>query len=308
MKAAIIGAGISGLTLAQLLQSAGHEVFVIEKSKGVGGRMATRRSDGAIFDHGAQFYKPKKMFWHDRWLDQGLCKKWTENAEDQFWAALGGMTTLAKDLARDLEVHQEHHAERIQQDRGAFQIHCKNGKVFPAEQLFLSAPLPQSLELLTASAIEFDPALSQVKYAKALVGLFHVESSVGIQDYQQNLNSQIFSISNQTTKIAGSKPGFSVTMTPEWSECHFNEDDSLSLNEIQEFFLAEIGPAKIVSSQLKKWRYSHPFDLHSGSFAEVSKGLYLLGDAFGNGNFKSGSLGSAVASAKTLFDQLQSIS
>jgi predicted NAD/FAD-dependent oxidoreductase len=54
---AVIGAGISGLTCAQNLTDHDVPVTVFEKSRGVGGRMATRRSEhGAAFDHGAQYF------------------------------------------------------------------------------------------------------------------------------------------------------------------------------------------------------------------------------------------------------------
>ena len=42
---AIIGAGIAGVTAARTLLQAGHRVTLIEKSRGVGGRMSTRRTE-----------------------------------------------------------------------------------------------------------------------------------------------------------------------------------------------------------------------------------------------------------------------
>ena len=41
---AIIGAGLAGLTCAQQLHQAGYRVVIVEKSRGVGGRVATRPS------------------------------------------------------------------------------------------------------------------------------------------------------------------------------------------------------------------------------------------------------------------------
>ena len=40
---AIIGAGIAGLRAAETLRKAGLDVVVLEKSRGLGGRAATRR-------------------------------------------------------------------------------------------------------------------------------------------------------------------------------------------------------------------------------------------------------------------------
>ena len=59
-KIAIIGAGISGLTVAKELSKL-NEVTIFDKSRGVGGRMATKRIDDYHFDHGAQFFTAKSQ-------------------------------------------------------------------------------------------------------------------------------------------------------------------------------------------------------------------------------------------------------
>lgn len=54
-KVAVIGAGISGLGAAYLLQKNGYEVTVFEKGQIPGGRMITLRQDQYQWDAGAQF-------------------------------------------------------------------------------------------------------------------------------------------------------------------------------------------------------------------------------------------------------------
>ena len=56
MKILVVGAGISGCVCAHRLAEAGHDVTLVEKGRGVGGRMSTRRMSGARIDHGAQFF------------------------------------------------------------------------------------------------------------------------------------------------------------------------------------------------------------------------------------------------------------
>jgi len=51
----VVGAGLSGVLAARGV-AATAEVTVVEKSRGVGGRLATRRLGPATFDHGAQFF------------------------------------------------------------------------------------------------------------------------------------------------------------------------------------------------------------------------------------------------------------
>lgn len=51
----IVGAGVAGLTCARVLGDAGKRVRLLERSRGVGGRCATRRVDGQSVDHGLVF-------------------------------------------------------------------------------------------------------------------------------------------------------------------------------------------------------------------------------------------------------------
>jgi hypothetical protein len=55
----IVGARVAGLLCAKVLASAGKKVRVVERSRGVGGRCATRRIDGQSVDHGLAFLHGK---------------------------------------------------------------------------------------------------------------------------------------------------------------------------------------------------------------------------------------------------------
>ncbi len=49
---AVLGAGISGLTAAHALASAGHQVVVLDRRPVAGGRIYTERRDGFLVEHG----------------------------------------------------------------------------------------------------------------------------------------------------------------------------------------------------------------------------------------------------------------
>lgn len=55
-RVAVIGAGMAGVTCARTLAQAGWHVTLVEKSRGFGGRMATRQTEFGGFDHGAQYF------------------------------------------------------------------------------------------------------------------------------------------------------------------------------------------------------------------------------------------------------------
>ena len=115
-RAIVVGAGLSGLMAARTLVARGWNVTVLDKGRGVGGRMATRRittPDGAtaIFDHGAQFFTVRDPVFGELvsdWVAQGVVREWCRGFGNDDghprYVANNGMTALAKNLARDLDV------------------------------------------------------------------------------------------------------------------------------------------------------------------------------------------------------------
>lgn len=126
---AVIGAGLAGLHCAQLLKQRGDRVVVVEKSRGLGGRLATRRLENSWADHGVRCLEDQGPL--TRQLIQqaeGSLQLWTKEifefqpgpspATEQSvgnilapssvvhprYAAAEGITTVAKVLARDLEI------------------------------------------------------------------------------------------------------------------------------------------------------------------------------------------------------------
>jgi hypothetical protein len=60
MRIAIIGAGMAGVSAGRLLADCGHEVTLLEKSRGYGGRCATKRWENHVVDHGAQYFSMRQ--------------------------------------------------------------------------------------------------------------------------------------------------------------------------------------------------------------------------------------------------------
>lgn len=77
-RVAVVGAGVAGLTAARNL-SASDDVVVVDKGRGVGGRLATRRIGEATFDHGAQFittHTPEFAEIVAGWERAGVARPW----------------------------------------------------------------------------------------------------------------------------------------------------------------------------------------------------------------------------------------
>ena len=309
MKIAIIGAGISGLTLAKLLTGYGDQnsglnfqITVFEKSKSVGGRIATRRTDEARFDHGAQFYSLKHEITqlHEFFVARGIVKHWFEQNGVARFCAPGGLNQIAKELKADLLSREVTFAfdERIED--------LRSEKLKAFDIVVLTPPLPQSLDILIKSGMAYPKAWDQFLYAKACVGLYECENSLqslplhGYLDQRDSSHLEefgIFSISDQKAKNVSAKLAYTVVMDPQFSEMHFEKQDSEILMLISEAvtrFDSKFCP-ELHLTQLKKWRYSHPTQSLPEAYARLSPKVYLAGDAFG-----SASIAGAVNSAQAL--------
>ena len=122
LNIAIIGAGLSGLTAANILHDHA-KVTVFDKAKGPSGRLATRRADPYSFDHGCQFFSAKSNVFKELlapMLRQGVIKFWDatfveiENrqiAKSRQWDAQNphyvgspSMNAVGKFLSQDLRL------------------------------------------------------------------------------------------------------------------------------------------------------------------------------------------------------------
>ena len=84
MRVVIVGAGLAGLTAAGALV-ADHDVVLLDKGRSPGGRLATRRIGGAVFDHGAQFFTVRSDEFGrrvDRWRRDGVVAEWCRGFGD----------------------------------------------------------------------------------------------------------------------------------------------------------------------------------------------------------------------------------
>lgn len=119
LRVAVIGAGIAGTACARTLAEHRVDVTVFEKSRGVGGRMSTRRGDAGAFDHGAQYFTardPRFAHWIESWSSDGVVARWhgrfaevgahgvTSLEGVQRFVALPGMSSLCAHIAQGVDV------------------------------------------------------------------------------------------------------------------------------------------------------------------------------------------------------------
>jgi renalase len=191
---AVIGAGMAGLICANQLRLAGYSVVVVEKSRGVGGRVATRRVNGTRADHGVRYLEPQGDAVQgliDVLLDRNILKLWTDtvcefrqgelfSSPNSCYVAPAGMNAVGKYLAEGLEIWSGRRVQAIAvTDSGLWRLllEVTDGNLDRPQELLAKAvvvaiPAPQALMFLNAEigflpdfleklrSVEYDPCIT----------------------------------------------------------------------------------------------------------------------------------------------------
>lgn len=179
-QVAVVGAGISGAACAHALAASGASVTVFDKSRGVGGRLSTRRTvwmDASglerpvQFDHGACDFSAHSVAFRavvQRGLDEGWIARWspTPEAADapfEHLVPMTGMPELCRHLLGDLDVHTGEPVTGLHRVRGGWQIERDSG-LWPQrfDQVVLALPPAQAAPLLQAHAPAWADAAARV--------------------------------------------------------------------------------------------------------------------------------------------------
>ncbi len=288
----VVGAGLSGLQAAQFItEKKWGSVLLLEKSRGVGGRMATRRTLDTRFDHGAQFYRNKEDIaeLHTRWSIKQLTHQWFKSDLGEHWCASAGMTALAKNLAEPINIKLEKLISKISYEGDCWSLTSDKEEKWYCKNLILSAPLPQSLAIIERSNLGLDQsrddlaALRKIQYSKAVLALVVLEEDLFInkEGYKEFTDNDFFSIADQKQKGVSSIAALTITMSAEFSEKEFEQTDEIILNKILAKLQDQYPQVKLVGAELKKWRYCQVLSRYKDPFLELLPRLYLIGDAFG---------------------------
>lgn len=171
-RIAIIGTGLAGIAAARTLHAAGLHPVLFEKSRGFGGRCATKRWADCRIDHGAQYFTLRDPAFH-----QAVTTTCGAQIQPLTAAIIGptglpipaaerfyhreGNSRLARDLAlspaRDLDIRLETPVTQLQPHQDHWLL---NGQ--PFDHVISTAPLPQTLALLQQALAEdpFIPCLT----------------------------------------------------------------------------------------------------------------------------------------------------
>lgn len=313
----IIGAGISGLLCAKELQQAGLRARVVDKGRGVGGRMATRRMGGGRIDHGAQFFTVRNAQFYkhvQEWLDAGIVREWyrTQSAPDQtessiHYCGTSGMSDAPKHLACQLDVHCAERILQLNRENTNWIATSESQNVFCAQELVITAPLPQTIQMLDTAHLDWAgdniSAFRNARYAKGLALLAILDGPSGLADpgaiklgddhvLEWIADNQMKGICPEGTV------GITAHTTAAFAEKHWDADNDVRVPLITEALQHHVH-ARITDWQCHRWGFTHPLTTwHEPYYRNPEIKLTLAGDAFGGPRVEAAALSGLAAAAQ----------
>ncbi|MGI9604562.1 MAG: NAD(P)/FAD-dependent oxidoreductase [Acidimicrobiales bacterium] len=311
MKVVVIGAGLSGLVATRELARSGVEVEVIDKGRSVGGRLATRRIDDAVLDHGAQFFTVRGDAFRqtvDDAIADGVVDVWCHGfgEEDGYprYFCPQGMTALAKYVAADAIEHgaQISTGERVGSLRPVgegwrVQTDAKRSSV--ASAIISTAPVPQTLELLDEAGIAVHDGLREIVYKPTLAVLAVLDGPSALPEpgaIQQTEDDLFTFVADNQMKGVSPIPALTMHVNGATSEARYDDEPDIVLDDLLGEGAGFLGNSSVIAAELKKWRFAGPRRPWPDPYVSVGKtGTHLLaGDAFAGpkveGAFNSGFL------------------
>ena len=291
----VIGAGIAGLVAAAEIQRAGWRVLVIDKGRGVGGRVASRRIGGATFDHGAQFITTRSprfaaLLEHGR--QTGAVEEWCRGfsgAADGHarWRGNPGMSAIAKQLALGLEVHVSMQLLALRRVHTQWRAETTTGHFVNANAVVMTPPVPQSLALLDAGGVALPPELrsqlTSIEYERclAVMAVLDGPSRVPPPGGLSLADGPIAWIADNQLKGVSAEPAVTIHASPAFSFENWDRDRQESGRVLLEAASEWLGAA-VKTFQLHGWRYCKPMRVYENPCMILSQSppLVLAGDAF----------------------------
>lgn len=314
-KIAIIGAGLAGITAANTLKQHA-EVTIFEKSRGVGGRIATRRATPYCFDHGAQFFtirtKEFKSFCTPM-IEQGIIKSWdgnfveienkqitqrrSWNQDNPHYVGSPSMNAIAKYISNDLNIKLETQICSISKNnKGWSLLDIKQNTQGEYDWVIIAAPIKQAQDLLNTSSLSrplsSSPEIEQITMQGcfSLMLGFKEPLSIGF-DAALVKNENISWISVNSSKPDRNKE-FSLLIhsTNNWADQHIDDDRQQVLEYLCNHSSEIVGHdlTKAIHKDIHGWRYANIGKQRGNKFLiNKETNIAMCGDWFIQGRIEA---------------------
>jgi predicted NAD/FAD-dependent oxidoreductase len=335
---ALIGAGLAGAACARALADAGFAVQVFDKSRGVGGRMATRRTewtgpDGiaipARFDHGAPAFEARSeafIQFVEAAEREGLLARWvpvidrdgqTGQATAPQWVPTPDAPSLCRSLLKDLPVKTGCTVDMLRREPDGWVLESAGALVAQGvDRVVVAIPPAQAAALLAshrpdwaerARAVEMVPCWTMMAVTDAPA------ADLPAWDLAEPAADPIGLIVRSDARPGRTRvPGrahWVVHASDTWSRAHLEDPPADVLARLQDALAQKLGaPLAWHHAAVHRWRYAHaPAEATDAAVPELcdwdpARGLGACGDALGGAGVE-GAWRSGRALAGRLIEQ-----
>ena len=281
----MIGAGISGLICARQLVAQGVQVLILEKSRSLAGRCASRKFGDHVVDSGVQYFTLRNPVVRKEVQSvsgdqlQTISPPVYENGkiyregEERFYLA-GGNNRFGKLLAEGLEVRKESEVRGVFPQGKKWEV---AGELF--DGVVSSAPWPQSAALfgMRESEVAFEPNLTAC--LEYLIpwdgGRYATLDSTG-----QDPLAWVGCENAKEGRIQKGKSVYVVQASTSYSREHLEADPTWWIQDLQKRVEKEWGldQEKRGATFGHRWRYARR-GRGAPQPSALADGLYLCGDS-----------------------------
>lgn len=333
---AIIGAGLAGLSCAQALVQAGHQVHVFDKSRGPSGRMSTRRAEDHAgpwqCDHGAQYFTARNAAFRTevaRWQQAGVAALWdarlasfdgsswsTPETPLERFVGTPRMTSPAAWLVQGLQQTGERAQTQWQTTVQRLERQADGWTITSAEHglhaqrysaVLLAVPAPQAVPLLQPVAAAGTAVAASARMRGSWAVMVRCPVPVPLPWDGAFINDGPL----RWVARDSSKPGRTVPpgmetwllhASPEWSEAHIEDSADAVTGTLLAAFAALGGPAThLVQATAHRWRYADTEPaLTQGHWWDATACVGMCGDWLNGGKVEG-----AWLSGQSLAQQVQ---
>jgi len=299
---AVIGAGISGLSAAARLEELGARPLVLEKSRGLGGRSATRRVGHLAFDHGAQYFTVRAPLFEQAlrpFLERGMVARWNprivELAPDRSrspakdsarFVGVPGMSALGRGLMGATEVRQG--VRIVGMKRGAeerWTLFCEQGSEHgPFAGVIVTCPAPQAGKLLADRAPDLARQCGEVEMLPCWAIMVAFDPPLGLDLDAAFVDDDLLAWAACDSSKPGRRPRpecWTLHATSEWSRRRLEDDaGTVARSMIRRFFELTDSPAAEPATLLAhRWRFARSAEPgERGRLLDESRRLGVAGD------------------------------
>lgn len=289
-KVVLVGAGIAGLSCARVIADSGIEIQVVDRGRGIGGRMSSYAGRGRAVDLGASYFTardPDFAALVDTWRQAGLARPWTDTfavadahgitgskTGDLRWASYGGLRSLMERLADGLPVETRHDVE------GVGVGPTVDGEL--VDCVVLAMPDPQAGDILSEELVAETAVVSGATWAPviAMAAAWDERCWADFDGMFVNGHPQLGWVADDGARRGDLAPVLVAHSTPAFAADHLDEPAAAAgplLTAVQQLLGIDEPPSW---TYVRRWSLAKPTAPHAEPFHLGDAMVGLCGDGW----------------------------